>query len=206
MGAKTTSTPEKRKRDDRDGSEDGEGAKRRRRDGVLAYVEGEAQPAPALAGESASPGRIDLGFVADTTRAMYKPLIKRPRYHFEAAVDHIVRLAAASGYTARLVQRLSTADRMRCDSLAAYQRLLAETRRSLCRVHADPGDAYMVWMALQGLRQAHPQWHRLLVRRKASPQGLDWDGLMEAMSTRACREKVGSGRGPQAPDSDSECF
>ncbi|EPE06383.1 hypothetical protein F503_02511 [Ophiostoma piceae UAMH 11346] len=183
-------TPEKRKRND---TEDGEEAKRRRRGSLLAYVEDESEPAPAA--ENASPSKIDLRFVTDTTKAMYNPLIKRPRYHFEAAVDHIVRLAAASGYTASLVQRLCMADRMRCDSLAAYQRLLTETRRSLSRVHANPGDDYMVWMALQGLKQAHPRWRQLLIRRKASPQGLDWDSLMEAMSARACREKVGSSSG-----------
>lgn len=117
----------------------------------------------------------------------YNRKIKNPRHHYNAAVACMARRAALTGHTAALVQRLCTADRSACDSLAAYQHLLTDTRRRLLRLGADPGDDFAVWVALSGLKGAHSRWHAKLVVQRAAGQ-LDWDGLMAAMAGRACRE------------------
>lgn len=117
----------------------------------------------------------------------YNPKIKNPRHHYDAAVACMARRAALTGHTAALVRRLCMADRGACDSLAAYQHLLTDTRRRLARLGADPGDSFAVWVALGGLRTAHSRWHGKLVALLAAGH-LDWDGLMAAMAGRACRE------------------
>ncbi|KAL1900554.1 hypothetical protein Sste5346_002277 [Sporothrix stenoceras] len=117
----------------------------------------------------------------------YNYKIKTPRHHYNAAVAYMARRAALTGHTAMLVQQLCTADRSACDSLAAYQHLLTDTRRRLSRLGADPGDDFAVWVALSGLKTAHSRWHAKLVAQRAAGQ-LDWEELMAAMAGRACKE------------------
>ncbi|ERS99001.1 hypothetical protein HMPREF1624_04196 [Sporothrix schenckii ATCC 58251] len=117
----------------------------------------------------------------------HNPKIKNPRHHYDAAVACMARRACRTGHVAALVARFGTADRAACDSLAAYQHLLMDTRRRLARLGADPGDGFAVWVALAGLKDAHRRWHGTLVAQRAAGR-LDWDGLMAAMAGRACRE------------------
>ncbi|CAK7226479.1 hypothetical protein SCUCBS95973_006213 [Sporothrix curviconia] len=118
----------------------------------------------------------------------YNPKIKNPRVHYNTAVAAMAGRAALTGHTAALVRKFCEANRADCDSLAAYQHLLTDTRRRLTSLGADPGEAFAVWVAIAGLREHHRRWHSKLVTDLAAGC-MDWDTLMAAMAERACREK-----------------
>lgn len=129
-----------------------------------------------------------LSHAGSTGLSDYNPKVKNPRVHYNAAVACMAHRAALTGHTTDLVRRLCTASRSACDSLAAYQQLLTDTRRRLASLGADPGETFAVWVAIAGLKDVHRRWYCKLVVELAAGR-LDWDTLMAAMAKRACREK-----------------
>ena len=167
-------------------------AKKRSHHAAGASVEGASNTPPmprsTTVTTTANTPTTPTKFSINTRLSSYNPKIKNPRAHYDAAVAAMTDRAARTGYTTALVRKFCEANRADCDSLAAYQHLLTDTRRQLTSLGADPGDAFAVWVALTGLREMHRRWYGKLVTDVAAGR-MDWDTLMASMAERACREK-----------------
>lgn len=74
-----------------------------------------------------------------------------PRKIYESALHAMRVLADSTRVTTSLVRQLCTIQRSSFQSLAAYQNRIQDLRRQLSLLGCDPGDRFMVFLALGGL-------------------------------------------------------
>ncbi|KLU92998.1 hypothetical protein MAPG_11941 [Magnaporthiopsis poae ATCC 64411] len=76
---------------------------------------------------------------------------RNPRKIYESALHAMRVLADSTRVTTSLVRQLCTVQRSNFQSLAAYQNRIQDLRRQLSLLGCDPGDRFMVFLAIGGL-------------------------------------------------------
>jgi len=112
---------------------------------------------------------------------------------FDGIVTVMVQQAEETGFLAQTIEKLTHIDASKFNTLAAYQRELVRLRRILGNLNYCPKDRFLIYVAINGLREKSPKWARNLHAKVAKGE-LDWDGLMHAIYKKALMEPVGSTR------------